>query len=218
MALLPSTPSTPPLSSQSTAHTARAASTLFLSLGQKTPYIHASPKPPSLQRRYQRIVLHRRILSAGCFSGCFYPAARERSRLICECWLICCCHRRRRLARAKADREPQYLCPGTGCNTNLHKDRADYPACRTFSVGTCVWTGLLIKYPGNVCWLCASEFEVGEVVWAYTIPDVERPACYITWCLNGDAGIILKEEGVPVNARLAGEDDVLVQFLQVALQ
>ncbi|CAM9285523.1 unnamed protein product, partial [Ectocarpus sp. 6 AP-2014] len=65
---------------------------------------HASPKPPSLQRRYQHIVLHRRILSAGFFSDCFYPAARERSRLICECWLICCCRRRHRLARASPGR------------------------------------------------------------------------------------------------------------------
>ncbi|CAN0448557.1 unnamed protein product, partial [Ectocarpus sp. 12 AP-2014] len=38
-----------------------------------------------------------------------------------------------------ADRELQYLCPRTGCNTNLflmeniRKDRADYPACRNFS-------------------------------------------------------------------------------------
>ncbi|CAM9545882.1 unnamed protein product, partial [Ectocarpus sp. 13 AM-2016] len=54
----------------------------------------ASPNPPSLQPRCQRIVLHRWILSAGCLCGCFYPAARTRSRLICECWLIC------RLARA----------------------------------------------------------------------------------------------------------------------
>ncbi|CAN0111099.1 unnamed protein product [Ectocarpus sp. 6 AP-2014] len=38
--------------------------------------------------------------------------------------------------------------------------------------------------------------------------DVERPACYINWCLNEDACIILKEEGVPVNVRLPGEDDV----------
>ncbi|CAM9115021.1 unnamed protein product, partial [Ectocarpus sp. 6 AP-2014] len=117
-----------------------------------------------------------------------------------------------------ADREPQYLCPDTVCNTNLffkeniHNDRADYPACRNFDAGTCAWTGLLIKYPGKVCWLCASEFQVGEVVWAYTTPDVERPACYINWCLNEDACIILKEEGVPVNVRLAGEDDVSESF------
>ncbi|CBN79751.1 hypothetical protein Esi_0014_0037 [Ectocarpus siliculosus] len=112
-----------------------------------------------------------------------------------------------------ADRELQHLCPGTGCNTNLflkeniHKDRADY--CTT-PAGTLapVPARLLIKYPGKVCWLCASEFEVGEVVWAYTTPDVERPACYINWCLNEDACIILKEEGAPVNVRLAGEDDV----------
>ncbi|CAM9369073.1 unnamed protein product, partial [Ectocarpus sp. 4 AP-2014] len=38
-----------------------------------------------------------------------------------------------------ADRELQYLCPRTGCNTNLflkgnfRKDRADYPACRNVS-------------------------------------------------------------------------------------
>ncbi|CAM9611315.1 unnamed protein product [Ectocarpus sp. 13 AM-2016] len=108
-----------------------------------------------------------------------------------------------------ADRELQYLCPRTGCNTNLflkgnnRKDRADYPACRNLSAGTCAWTGLLIKYPGKVCWLCASEFEVGEVVWAYTIPDVERPACYISWCLNAEACIVLKEDGVPVDVRPA---------------
>ncbi|CAN0528628.1 unnamed protein product [Ectocarpus sp. 12 AP-2014] len=43
-----------------------------------------------------------------------------------------------------ADRELQYLCPRTGCNTNLflkeniRKDRADYyPACRNLSAGTC---------------------------------------------------------------------------------
>ncbi|CAM9347557.1 unnamed protein product [Ectocarpus sp. 13 AM-2016] len=114
-----------------------------------------------------------------------------------------------------ADRELQYLCPRPGCNTNLsfkeniRKDRADYPACRNFSAGTCAWTGLyLIKYLGKVSWLCASEFEVGEVVWAYTIPDVERPACYINWCLNAETCIVLKEVGVPVNVRLAGEDDV----------
>ncbi|CAN0152471.1 unnamed protein product [Ectocarpus sp. 13 AM-2016] len=113
-----------------------------------------------------------------------------------------------------ADRELQYLCPRTGCNTNLslkeniRKDRADYPVCRNFSAGTCAWTGLLIKYPGKVSWLCASEFEVGEVVWAYTIPDVERPACYMNRCLNAEACIVLKEDGVPANVRLAGEDDV----------
>ncbi|CAN0565978.1 unnamed protein product, partial [Ectocarpus sp. 12 AP-2014] len=118
-----------------------------------------------------------------------------------------------------ADRELQYLCPRTGCNTNLflkeniRKDRAYYPACRNLSAGTCAWTGLLIKYPGKVCWLCASEFEVGEVVWAYTIPDVERPACGINWCLNAEACIVLKEDGVPVNVRLAGEDDVSLLFL-----
>ncbi|CAM9788380.1 unnamed protein product, partial [Ectocarpus sp. 13 AM-2016] len=58
----------------------------------------ASPKPPSLQPRYQPIALHRWILSAGCFYGCSYPGARARSRLICECWLIC------RLARASPGR------------------------------------------------------------------------------------------------------------------
>ncbi|CAN0327012.1 unnamed protein product, partial [Ectocarpus sp. 12 AP-2014] len=117
------------------------------------------------------------------------------------------------------DRKLQYLCPRTGCNTNLflkgniRKDRADYPACRNLSAGTCTCTGLLIKYPGKVCWLCASEFEVGEVVWAYTIPDVERPACCINWCLNAEACIVLKEDGVPVNVRLAGEDDVSLVLL-----
>ncbi|CAN0441401.1 unnamed protein product, partial [Ectocarpus sp. 12 AP-2014] len=58
---------------------------------------------------------------------------------------------------------------------NIRKDRADYPACRNFSAGTCAWTGLLIKYPGKVSWLCASEFKVGEVVWAYTIPGASTP-------------------------------------------
>ncbi|CAM9424077.1 unnamed protein product, partial [Ectocarpus sp. 13 AM-2016] len=38
--------------------------------------------------------------------------------------------------------------------------------------------------------------------------DVERPACYINWCLNAEACIVLKEDGVPVKVRLAGEDDV----------
>ncbi|CAN0429846.1 unnamed protein product [Ectocarpus sp. 12 AP-2014] len=53
-----------------------------------------------------------------------------------------------------ADRELQYLCPRTGCNTNLflkeniRKDRAYYPACRNLNAGTRAWTGLLIKYPG----------------------------------------------------------------------
>ncbi|CAM9617809.1 unnamed protein product [Ectocarpus sp. 12 AP-2014] len=113
-----------------------------------------------------------------------------------------------------ADRELQHLSPRTGCNNdlslkeNIRKDRADYPACRNFSAGTCAWTGLLVKYPGKVSWLCASEFKVGEVVWAYTIPDVERPACYINRCLNAEASIVLKEDGVPVNVMLAGEDDV----------
>ncbi|CAN0087934.1 unnamed protein product [Ectocarpus sp. 12 AP-2014] len=37
--------------------------------------------------------------------------------------------------------------------------------------------------------------------------DVERPACYINWCLNAEACTVLKEDGVPVNVRLAGEDD-----------
>ncbi|CAN0179023.1 unnamed protein product, partial [Ectocarpus sp. 13 AM-2016] len=120
--------------------------------------------------------------------------------------------------KAPADRELQYLCPRTGCTTNLslkeniRKDRADYPACRNLSAGTCAWTGLLIKYPGKVSWLCASEFDVGEMVWAYTIPDVERVACYIKWCLNAEACIVLKEDGVPVNVRLAGEDDVSLYF------
>ncbi|CAM9801611.1 unnamed protein product, partial [Ectocarpus sp. 4 AP-2014] len=56
-----------------------------------------------------------------------------------------------------ADRELQFLCPRTGCNTdlflkeNIRKDRADYPACSNFSAGTCAWTGLMIKYPGKVC-------------------------------------------------------------------
>ncbi|CAN0128685.1 unnamed protein product, partial [Ectocarpus sp. 12 AP-2014] len=45
MALLPSTPSTHTLSPQITAHTVRAAFT------QYTRYIHASPKPSSLQPR-----------------------------------------------------------------------------------------------------------------------------------------------------------------------
>ncbi|CAM9177159.1 unnamed protein product [Ectocarpus sp. 6 AP-2014] len=30
----------------------------------------------------------------------------------------------------------------------------------------------------------------------------------MNWCLNENACIILKEESVPVNVRLAGEDDV----------
>ncbi|CAN0145641.1 unnamed protein product, partial [Ectocarpus sp. 12 AP-2014] len=38
--------------------------------------------------------------------------------------------------------------------------------------------------------------------------DVQRPACYINWCLDAEACIVLKEDGVPVNVRLAGEDDV----------
>ncbi|CAN0340489.1 unnamed protein product, partial [Ectocarpus sp. 13 AM-2016] len=37
--------------------------------------------------------------------------------------------------------------------------------------------------------------------------DVERLACYINWCLNAEACIVLKEDGVPVNVRPAGEDD-----------
>ncbi|CAN0506346.1 unnamed protein product, partial [Ectocarpus sp. 12 AP-2014] len=51
--------------------------------------------------------------------------------------------------------------------------------------------------------------------------DLERPACYINWCLNAEACIVLKEDGVPVNVRLAGEDDVrriffaFVQFIPV---
>ncbi|CAN0361601.1 unnamed protein product [Ectocarpus sp. 6 AP-2014] len=102
------------------------------------------------------IVLHRRILSAGCFSGCFHPAGRERSRLICEGWLICCCRRRRRrrLARASPGRpraaiplpkhrlQHQPLLEG---KYPQRQGRLLYPACRNFSAGTCAWTGLLIK-------------------------------------------------------------------------
>ncbi|CAN0005585.1 unnamed protein product, partial [Ectocarpus sp. 4 AP-2014] len=73
-------------------------------------------------------------------------------------------------------RDQAFECPREGCNTllflkeNIRKDRSDYPAYRRFSTGDRAWTGLLIKYPGKVWWMCGTEFSIGQPVWAYRIP------------------------------------------------
>ncbi|CBJ32140.1 hypothetical protein Esi_0310_0014 [Ectocarpus siliculosus] len=127
MALLPSTPSTPPLSSQITTHTARAASNT----------VH--PCLAKAAKRYQHIVLHRRILSAGCFSAASTPPPASGVGSSASAGSSAAAAAAGSAEQVPADRESQYLCPGTGCNTNLflkeniHKGRADYPACRTLA-------------------------------------------------------------------------------------
>ncbi|CAM9186156.1 unnamed protein product [Ectocarpus sp. 13 AM-2016] len=102
MALLPSTPSTPPLITNHSSHRQSSLNPInaihpcLAKAAVKTTT--TTTKPPSLHPRYQPIAFHRWILSAGCFYCCFYPAARARSRLICERWLI------GRLARASPGR------------------------------------------------------------------------------------------------------------------
>ncbi|CAN0022021.1 unnamed protein product [Ectocarpus sp. 13 AM-2016] len=87
MALLPSTPSTPPLitnhSSQSSFHPINTTHPC-LAKAAKPPAPLPTHRPPPLDPFRRQLLL--------------YPAARARSRLICECWLIC------RLARASPGR------------------------------------------------------------------------------------------------------------------
>ena len=41
------------------------------------------------------------------------------------------------------------------------------------------------------------------------LTDVEPPQCYLNWCLKLDDCLLAKDDdGVPLNVRIAGEDDV----------
>ncbi|CAN0575960.1 unnamed protein product, partial [Ectocarpus sp. 12 AP-2014] len=116
---LPSTPSTPPLITNHSSHRQSSFNPInaihpcLAKAAVKTTT--TTTKPPSLQPRYQPIAFHRWILSAGCFDCCFYPAARaEPAHLRVSAGLSAGSPE-----QVLADRELQYLCPRTGCNTNL---------------------------------------------------------------------------------------------------
>ncbi|CAN0161458.1 unnamed protein product, partial [Ectocarpus sp. 4 AP-2014] len=111
-----------------------------------------------------------------------------------------------------AVRDLAFDCSREGCNTplflkeNIRKDRLDYPACRRFSMddsaGRAFSSSIRARFAGCAAPSSASAGPSGPTAFL-------APACYVNFCLRIDDCLLKRsDDDVPVNVRIAGEDDV----------